>query len=88
MKRRITFNVDGEGTFKFTVRRGGGIMHDNGLDIENVEDIPEPNRVQEFRVRITTHPSYNPWSATRLYYVIDLGGPGKVTVTEVEVTKC
>ena len=87
MKRRITFNVDGEGTFKFTVRRGGGIMHDNGLDIENVEDLPEPNRVQEFRVRITTLNEWNPYRADEIHKAINITCWG-LDVTEVEVTEC
>lgn len=42
------------------------LLRQMGFRVGDVEDIPEPNRVQEFRVRVETRPTENPWTAAQL----------------------
>jgi hypothetical protein len=60
MKRRVTLIMDEPGT----VIPGARVRWCDGIaTVESVEDIPDPDRVQEFRVQVVTDPEENPWTA-------------------------
>jgi hypothetical protein len=80
-KRRITLIVD---------ESVPGFGFPPGVTIESSVEIPEPIRVQEFRVRVETDPDLPPWTRDRLDYGIrfteHMQGGTRLTVTEVEPT--
>lgn len=81
-KRRITLVVDDEDW-------NPGWRKIAGFTIESVEDIPEPNRVQEFRVRVETKPHHDPVTRGVVNAALcysDCYISNEVTVTEVDVT--
>jgi hypothetical protein len=58
MRRRITLVVDDDITSTWQFTRDWP-----GITVESVVDVPDPDRVQEFRLRVVTDPTENPWTS-------------------------
>jgi hypothetical protein len=92
MKRRITLVVDDDKRKAEGVPPMFSSSHAHlapsygwtGVTVESNEVIPDPDRVQEFRVRITTKAAEPAFTAKQVEWRVRSLRPADVTVTEVE----
>jgi hypothetical protein len=87
VKRRITLVVDDVRQLDLVERMS---VTYSGVTIESVEDIPDPDRVQEFRVRVVTDPTENPWKSGYIKASLcesHVLCQKSITVTEVDPTE-
>jgi hypothetical protein len=85
MKRRMVIVVDNDERIRHAIPPFS--PNDDawvGVTVESDEPIPEPGRVQEFRVRVVTRATDELFTAKQVEWLIRSHCPEDVTVTEVQ----